>query len=67
MEAPEAVTLGGAVNKMLSVRNFGLPPRDADEMWALRRYYAALNGNPYPTFRDNVSVPSSRGRAPAYT
>jgi hypothetical protein len=23
-------------------------------------YYAASNGNPLPTFRDNVSVPSSR-------
>jgi hypothetical protein len=27
---------------------------------ALLGYYAASNGNPSPTFRDNVSVPSSR-------
>jgi hypothetical protein len=26
----------------------------------LLRYYAASSGNPLPTFRDNVSVPSSR-------
>jgi hypothetical protein len=34
--------------------------RDADEICAFLRYYAASNGNPLPTFRDNVSVPSSR-------
>jgi hypothetical protein len=30
------------------------------EICALLEYYAASNGNPLPTFRDNVSVPSSR-------
>jgi hypothetical protein len=32
----------------------------AREISALLGYYAAPNGNPSPTFRDNVSVPSSR-------
>jgi hypothetical protein len=36
--------------------------RDADEICALLRYNAASNGNPLPTFRDNVSVPSSKGQ-----
>jgi hypothetical protein len=30
------------------------------EICSLLRYYAASSGNPIPTFRDNVSVPSSR-------
>jgi hypothetical protein len=30
------------------------------EICALLRYYAALNGSSAPTFRDNLSVPSSR-------
>jgi hypothetical protein len=30
------------------------------EICALLGYYAAPSGNPLPTFRDNVSVPSSR-------
>jgi hypothetical protein len=34
--------------------------RDADEICALLGYYAASNGNPLLTFRDNVSLPSSR-------
>jgi hypothetical protein len=34
--------------------------RDADEICVLLGYHAALNGNPLPTFRDNVTVPSSR-------
>jgi hypothetical protein len=34
--------------------------RDADEICPLLRYYAASNGNPLPTFGDNVLVPSSR-------
>jgi hypothetical protein len=34
--------------------------RDVDEMCALLGCYAVLSGNPLPTFRDNVSVPSSR-------
>jgi hypothetical protein len=29
--------------------------RDADEICALLGYYAASNGNPLPTLRDNVS------------
>jgi hypothetical protein len=34
--------------------------RDVDEIWALLGYYAASSANPLSTFRDNVSVPSSR-------
>jgi hypothetical protein len=34
--------------------------RDCDEICALLGNYAALSVNPLPTFRDNVSVPSSR-------
>jgi hypothetical protein len=34
--------------------------READEICALLGYYAASNGNPLPTFRDKLSVPSSR-------
>ena len=34
--------------------------RDVDEICALLGYYAASCGNPLPTFRYNVSVPSSR-------
>jgi hypothetical protein len=34
--------------------------RDVDQICALLRNYAASNDNPLPTFRDNVSVPSSR-------
>jgi hypothetical protein len=30
------------------------------EICALPGYYAALNGTSVPTFRDNLSVPSSR-------
>jgi hypothetical protein len=37
--------------------------RDADEISALLRYYAASADDPLPTFRDNVSVPSSRVKA----
>jgi hypothetical protein len=33
---------------------------DVDEICALLGYHAASIGNPLPTFRDNVSVPSSR-------
>jgi hypothetical protein len=35
--------------------------RDVDQICALLEYYAALSGNSVPTFRDNLSVPSSRG------
>jgi hypothetical protein len=34
--------------------------RDVDEIFAILGYYAALSGNSLPTFRENVSVPSSR-------
>jgi hypothetical protein len=34
--------------------------RDGDEICALRRYYAALSSSSVPTFRDNLSVTSSR-------
>jgi hypothetical protein len=34
--------------------------RNPDEIGALLGYYATSNGNPLPTFGDNVSVPSSR-------
>jgi hypothetical protein len=34
--------------------------RDADEICTLLGYYAASSGNLLPTFRDNVSVPSSK-------
>jgi hypothetical protein len=34
--------------------------RDADDTCALLGYYAASSSNPLPTFRDNLSVPSSR-------
>jgi len=33
--------------------------REVDENCALLGYYAASNGNFLPTFRDNLSVPSS--------
>jgi hypothetical protein len=36
--------------------------RDADQICALLRYYAASSGNRLPTFRDKVSVLSSRAR-----
>jgi hypothetical protein len=34
--------------------------RDIDEIRALLGCYAESNGNPLPTFRDNLLVPSSR-------
>ena len=34
--------------------------REVDEICALLGYYAASSGIPLPTFRDNVSVPSTR-------
>jgi hypothetical protein len=36
--------------------------RDADEICALLGHNAESSGNPLPTFRDNVSVPSSRAK-----
>jgi hypothetical protein len=38
--------------------------RDVDEIYALLGYYAASCDNCLPTFRDNVSVPSSRVKSP---
>jgi hypothetical protein len=38
--------------------------RDVDEICALLGYYAASCVNYLPTFRDNVSVPSSRVKSP---
>jgi hypothetical protein len=35
------------------------------EICALLGYYAASCGNCLPTFRDNVSVPSSRAKSPS--
>jgi hypothetical protein len=34
--------------------------RDVDELCALLRHYVTWSGNPSLTFRDNLSVPSSR-------
>jgi len=36
---------------------------EADEKCVLG-YYAASSGNPFPTFQDNLSVPSSRVKNP---
>jgi hypothetical protein len=33
---------------------------DVDEICALLGCYAALSGNPFPTFLDSLSIPSSR-------
>jgi hypothetical protein len=38
--------------------------READESCALLGYYAASSGNFFPTFRDNISVPSSGYKNP---
>jgi hypothetical protein len=35
---------------------------EVDEMCALLGRYATYGGNSLPTFRDNLSVPSSRGK-----
>jgi hypothetical protein len=35
---------------------------DVDEKCALLGYYVASSGNSLPTFRDNLSIPSSRSR-----
>jgi hypothetical protein len=39
--------------------------RDVDEICGLLGYYTASCGNCLPTFRDNVSVPSSRVKSPS--
>jgi hypothetical protein len=41
--------------------------RDVDEICALLGYYAAPCGNCLPTFRDNVSVLSSRVKSQSRT
>jgi hypothetical protein len=38
--------------------------RDVDKIFVLLGYYAASCGNCLPTFRDNVSVPSSPVKSP---
>jgi hypothetical protein len=38
---------------------------DVDDICALLGYYATSCGNCLPTFRDNVSVPSSRVKSPS--
>jgi hypothetical protein len=40
-------------------KTFG-PNKKKVDIFALLGYYAALSGNSVPTFRDNISVPSSR-------
>jgi hypothetical protein len=35
---------------------------DVDKICTLLGYYAASNGNPLPTFRENISVPSFKGQ-----
>jgi hypothetical protein len=35
--------------------------RDVDEICVLLEYYVALSGSSVPTFRDNLSLPSSFG------
>jgi hypothetical protein len=37
-----------------------------DEVCGLLGYYAASRGNCLPTFRDNVSVPSSQVKSPSF-
>jgi hypothetical protein len=39
--------------------------RDVDDICVLLGYYLASCGNYLPTFRDNVSVPSSRVKSPS--
>jgi len=38
--------------------------RDVDENCALLGYYAVISGNFLPTFRDNISIPSSGVKNP---
>jgi hypothetical protein len=38
--------------------------RDVNDIYVLLGYYTASSGNCYPSFRDNVSVPSSRVKSP---
>jgi len=34
--------------------------RDVEDIWAVLGYYAGQSDNSVPTFRDNLSFPSSR-------
>jgi len=36
--------------------------REVDENWAVLVHYAAYSGKSLPTFRDNLSVPSSKAK-----
>jgi hypothetical protein len=47
------------VDKILEVCVISEFRRKIDENCALLGYYAAISGNFLPTFRDNLSVPSS--------
>jgi hypothetical protein len=47
------------LSKICRIRDFRLRPH-ADEVCAFLGCNAASSGNPLPTFRDNVSVQSSR-------
>jgi hypothetical protein len=59
-----------AVDPVLAMKDVGLQTfltsvitgfrRDVNDICAVLGYYAASNGNPLSTFRDNVSVPFSR-------
>ena len=46
-----------------SLHDFRLLPQ-VDENCVLLGYYATSSGNSLPTFRDNLSLPSSRGKNP---
>jgi hypothetical protein len=46
-------------NSKLGISGFR---RNGDEICALLGYYTTPNANTFPTFRDNVSLPSSRAR-----
>jgi hypothetical protein len=48
--------------KTLSFSAIEVRTHTADEICALLGCYAASSGNPLPTFRNNLSVPSSRDK-----
>jgi hypothetical protein len=58
LQASSSVGTEGSSNKGLS--DFRPPPRPVYEICALLEYHAASSGSSVPTFRDNLSVPSSR-------
>jgi hypothetical protein len=57
MEAQTSQIIHGAKYEVPVISGFR---RDADATCALLGYNAASSGNPLTTFRDNLSVPSSR-------